>query len=617
MPIAAYQEVTNYWALGKIVCDIWTSCDVLCCTASILHLVAIALDRYWAISKVNYGSKRTNFRIISMILVIWFLSALISILPHVFGLSYNDKHPNSHCQLTDNFVYQIFSTLGAFYLPLIVMCIIYWKIFQVAKFRIRKKAFQRPNINHVKKFNFSASNINQAVDEDKLYSAQGSLNRSICTHSSANNSPELIAKVNNKAIVHEAPSKDKHEANNFQNLMNNFSNKKHLMITKLTNTRRTLREFLSKKPEVFKSILNLNKTSGSPNKNCCSQNQLQMHLLRLNEKYDDISQISYKTRDGISENNNDYNEFSSYSIVDINKEIEFENLTFTIMTERKLNKQATKIVPSVPIAIPEVDNISIDELKSLTDLSFASDNRKLGHSTSNQHFHINETMNKFVPSSKSFDVKIYSNLLNELESDEYKNRDLNKINLKNHDSKRKIVALSKMDHNKEENASIMGDFNSYINKNNNKFKKLESSESIMVSQMVSVHKTSNFFNMSSSLRSGSSAAKFNQETGNGIKKRNKIDIKRERKAAKTLGIIMSCFILCWLPFFIMQIINSVCKECAMLLNNYPIVTILTWLGYMNSLLNPIIYTIFSPDFRDAFAKILFGKCIKKKKSVCI
>lgn len=42
----AVYVVTHEWALGSELCDVWTSSDVLCCTASILHLVAIALDRW-------------------------------------------------------------------------------------------------------------------------------------------------------------------------------------------------------------------------------------------------------------------------------------------------------------------------------------------------------------------------------------------------------------------------------------------------------------------------------------------------------------------------------------------------------------------------------------------
>ena len=45
MPLSAVYEVSKQWTLGPELCDMWTSSDVLCCTASILHLVAIALDR--------------------------------------------------------------------------------------------------------------------------------------------------------------------------------------------------------------------------------------------------------------------------------------------------------------------------------------------------------------------------------------------------------------------------------------------------------------------------------------------------------------------------------------------------------------------------------------------
>jgi len=40
-----FLQISRGWILGPELCDMWTSSDVLCCTASILHLVAIAVDR--------------------------------------------------------------------------------------------------------------------------------------------------------------------------------------------------------------------------------------------------------------------------------------------------------------------------------------------------------------------------------------------------------------------------------------------------------------------------------------------------------------------------------------------------------------------------------------------
>lgn len=94
-------------------------------------------------------------------------------------------------------------------------------------------------------------------------------------------------------------------------------------------------------------------------------------------------------------------------------------------------------------------------------------------------------------------------------------------------------------------------------------------------------------------------------------KRNiKAQVKRfrmETKAAKTLGIIVGGFIFCWLPFFTMYLVRAFCKECI----NEIVFSILFWLGYCNSAINPLIYALFSKDFRFAFKRIIC-RCFCKR-----
>lgn len=136
MPLSLIHELNGrLWKLGRVLCQVWISFDVLCCTASIWNVTAIALDRYWSITRHLEYTLKTRKKISNvMIALTWLLSSIISLSPLFgWGETYSE---GMKCQVSQEPSYTIFSTFGAFYLPLCVVLFVYWKIYKAAKFRI-------------------------------------------------------------------------------------------------------------------------------------------------------------------------------------------------------------------------------------------------------------------------------------------------------------------------------------------------------------------------------------------------------------------------------------------------------------------------------------------------
>lgn len=91
-------------------------------------------------------------------------------------------------------------------------------------------------------------------------------------------------------------------------------------------------------------------------------------------------------------------------------------------------------------------------------------------------------------------------------------------------------------------------------------------------------------------------------------------LKRETKTAQTLSMVVGGFIACWLPFFIVYLLIPFLDKNA-ISDNWQ--EFLTWLGWMNSAVNPFIYAFYNVDFRIAFWRLTFRNCCHNHHNVVL
>ncbi|KAK9955583.1 hypothetical protein ABG768_015447 [Culter alburnus] len=133
LPVSATREILNYWVFGRIFCDIWAAVDVLCCTASIMSLCVISIDRYIGVRyPLQYPSIVTEKRALLAMLGVWVLAFVISIGP-LLGWKEPPSEDDTVCLITEEPFYALFSSLGSFYIPLAVILAMYFRVYIVAK----------------------------------------------------------------------------------------------------------------------------------------------------------------------------------------------------------------------------------------------------------------------------------------------------------------------------------------------------------------------------------------------------------------------------------------------------------------------------------------------------
>ncbi|XP_004925965.1 dopamine D2-like receptor [Bombyx mori] len=138
MPFGVYYLLNGVWGLPAVVCDCYIAMDVTCSTSSIFNLVAISVDRYIAVTQpIKYAKHKSNCRVWTMIGIAWLVSGAIGS-PVVLGLN-NTPDRSPHQCLFNNTDYVIYSSLGSFYIPCIIMMFLYYNIFKAIRQRAKKQ----------------------------------------------------------------------------------------------------------------------------------------------------------------------------------------------------------------------------------------------------------------------------------------------------------------------------------------------------------------------------------------------------------------------------------------------------------------------------------------------
>lgn len=369
LPLNVAYSILGQWIFGIYMCKMWLTCDIMCCTSSILNLCAIALDRYWAITDpINYAQKRTLERVMLMIGVVWAFSLIISSPPLLGWNDWPDVfEPDTPCRLTSQPGFVIFSSSGSFYIPLVIMTVVYFEIYLATKKRLRDRA-------KATKISTISSGQNKFATKESDHNDQDSVS-SETNHNEHHGATRLVSE-----------------------------NEKHKRTKKLTPKKKPKKRYWSKNDK--------------------SQNKL---------------------------------------------------------------------------IIPILSNEN-----SVTDMAENLENRNTSSESNSKEAH-------------EGDIEVIET----------------------------VVKVPKRTKPNQQNT---------------------------VYQF--------------------------------IEEKQRISLTRERRAARTLGIIMGVFVVCWLPFFVLYLVIPFCASCCL---SNKFINFVTWLGYINSALNPLIYTIFNMDFRRAFKKLL---CIK-------
>ncbi|CAI2730376.1 unnamed protein product [Schistosoma spindalis] len=134
LPLFIIRQNSGYWPYESYyLCMCWLSFNVFLCTASILNMCCISVDRYNAImNPIKYVKKRTHRTALIVIGCVWITSVLAT-LPPIIGTQHHTGVGS--CYIRIDTVYRFITAISTFIIPFILVSFIYIRIFYVIRRR--------------------------------------------------------------------------------------------------------------------------------------------------------------------------------------------------------------------------------------------------------------------------------------------------------------------------------------------------------------------------------------------------------------------------------------------------------------------------------------------------
>ncbi|XP_043562137.1 muscarinic acetylcholine receptor M4 isoform X1 [Chiloscyllium plagiosum] len=158
--------IKGYWPLGPVVCDLWLALDYVVSNASVMNLLIISFDRYFCVTKpLTYPARRTTKLAGLMIAAAWILSFILwapAILFWQFIVGERKvKKGQCYIQFFSNPVVTFGTAIAAFYLPVVIMTVLYIQVSFASRSRMKSHRTDSQKENTSRSSNFFKSHFSK------------------------------------------------------------------------------------------------------------------------------------------------------------------------------------------------------------------------------------------------------------------------------------------------------------------------------------------------------------------------------------------------------------------------------------------------------------------------